>query len=148
MKTEVVPGAAKALHDRVLRLLQASASARSMNMQLLRAADGEVALGFTITESMINSSGVCQGGYIFSLGDTAAAYACLTRHSRAATQWADIAFVAAARPGERVCALATEVARARRSAVYDVRITDSTDKVIALMRAHFHLFEPAAAGSR
>ena len=133
-----------AAHERVLRLLESSPSARGLNIQVVGAADGQVTLGFEVAANMINADGICQGGYLFTLGDTAAAFACLTRHPRAATQSAQVTYVAPARLGERLLAEAVEVVHVKRSAIYDVRITGANRQVLALFRGHFRLFDAAA----
>src|SRR3990170_2461548 len=82
------------------RLLAGSPGARNLNIRLVDSEASEPALGFEVTAAMANSDGVCYGGYIFALGDTAAAYACLMRHPRAATQAAHISYIAPARVGD------------------------------------------------
>ena len=128
---------------RVMRLLASSPSARGLNIQFIDAAGGQLTLGFEVAANMINADGICQGGYLFTLGDTAAAFACLTRHPRAATQSAQVTFVAPAKLGEHLHAEAVEVAHVKRTAIYDVRITGANRQVIALFRGNFRLFDAA-----
>jgi acyl-CoA thioesterase len=144
-KSEFAAEAAQAeARERIERLLERSPAARGLGIEVLDAGTGRAALGFEVTEAMVNSEGVCHGGYLFSLADAAAAYACLTRHARAATQGAHITFVAPARVGERLRAEAEEVLHAKRNTVYDVRITNPGGHTVALVRAHIRLFEAGA----
>jgi len=129
------------------RLLASSPGARNLNIRLLDPAGREPAIGLEVSAAMANSDGICHGGYIFALGDTAAAYACLTRHPRAATQSAHTTFVAPARIGDVLRAEAVEAVQAKRNAVYDVRITNSDGQVVALVRAQFRLFDAAKVRS-
>jgi acyl-CoA thioesterase len=76
-----------------------------------------------IGQRMVNGHGICHGGYIFALADTAFAYACNTYGERVVASHCSIAFLRPGQLGERLTAVAEERARAGRSGIYDVRIT-------------------------
>jgi acyl-CoA thioesterase len=85
---------------------------------------------------MVNGHGICHGGYIIALADTALAYACNTYGARVAASHCSIAFLRPEQLGERPSAVVQERARAGRSGIYDVRITRSEGTVIAEFRGH------------
>ena len=57
----------------------------------------------TVTEAMVNGHGICHGGFIFTLADSAFAFACNSHGERAVAQHCAISFL---RPGRRRRALA------------------------------------------
>ena len=72
---------------------------------------------------MTNGHGNAHGGFIFSLADSAFAFACNSRNERAVAQACDIVFAAPARLGDRLVATATERHRFGRNGIYDIRVT-------------------------
>ncbi len=90
---------------------------------------------------MVGGHGICQGGYIFTLGDMTGAYACLSHNRQTLTQTAHITYVSPAQRGERLEAEAIELARTRRSATYDVRITAGDGRLVALFRGQWRISE-------
>lgn len=100
---------------------------------------GEVSPGcatahMTVTSGMVNGHDICHGGYIFTLADSAFAFACNTYGRVTVAAGASIEFVRSARLGDRLLAAASESHRGGRSGVYDVRVTDQQDRLIALFR--------------
>jgi acyl-CoA thioesterase len=88
------------------------------------------------TASMINGYGVVHGGYLFLLADTAFAMACATPRGPAVSRQAEITFVAPARAGDRLHAVAIERTSYGRSGIYDVTVSDANGVVYAEMRGH------------
>lgn len=112
-----------------------SASQR-LGMVLDHLAPGEATLSMTVTEAMSNGHGTCHGGYIFTLADSAFAFACNGYNQRTVGQHASITYLAPGRLGDRLTAAAREVSRQGRSGVYDVRVTDQDGQHIAEFRGH------------
>ena len=77
----------------------------------------------TVRADMTNGHGNAHGGFIFSLADSAFAFACNSRNERAVAQACDIVFAAPARLGDRLVATATERHRFGRNGIYDIRVT-------------------------
>lgn len=84
-----------------------------------------------VRADMLNGHHIAHGGLIFSLADTAFAYACNSRNEAAVAQQASIVFLAQAREGEVLIAEARELSRAGRSGVYQVSVRTQDDRVIA-----------------
>jgi acyl-CoA thioesterase len=75
-----------------------------------------------ITEDMVNGHGICHGGFLATLADSAFAFACNTYDEVTVASGFDIEFIAPVRLGDEVLAEAREVARYGRSGLYDVRV--------------------------
>lgn len=99
-------------------------------------ASGEAVIRMEITPAMVNGHGIAHGGYIFSLADSAFAFACNTVDQRSVGQQASITYLAPAFSGDVLTATATERARQTRSGLYDVTVTNQNGTHIAEFRGH------------
>ena len=90
----------------------------------------------TITETMANGQGNCHGGYIFTLADSAFAFACNTYNQITVAQHCAITFLSPGRTGDRLTARASEVSRRKRTGLYDIQITNQHDALVARFTGH------------
>lgn len=111
-------------------------ASRGLGMEMVEIGPGAATLGMKVAETMVNGHGMCHGGYIFTLADSAFAFACNTRNDRHVAQHAAISFVAPAALGDRLLAVAVERQRRGRSGIYDVTVTNHKGVVIAEFRGH------------
>jgi acyl-CoA thioesterase len=107
-----------------------------LGMHLDDVAPGQALLSMTITEAMANGHGICHGGFIFSLADSAMAFAANPRGDAAVAQHASISFIRPAHVGELLVADAVERMRSGRSGIYDVRVTTAGGELVAEFRGH------------
>ena len=99
-------------------------------------ASGSAVMSFEVKAHHCNGHLICHGGYIFTLADSAFAYACNSHNLATVAHQNSITFCAPGREGDRLTARAVEVVRAGRSGVYDVTVTNQDGTVIALMRGN------------
>lgn len=111
-------------------------SSQRLGMTLDHIAPGNATLSMTITDAMSNGHGNCHGGYIFTLADSAFAFACNTYNQLTVAQHCSITYLAPVRIGDRLTATAREVSRQGRSGVYDIRITNQDGAHVAEFRGH------------
>jgi acyl-CoA thioesterase len=95
---------------------------------------GTASARMEVTERMINGLGVCHGGLIFTLADTAFAFACNGYGQVTFAAGASIQFVRSARLGDSLLAEAREQYRGRSSGTYDVKVSNQEGKLVALFR--------------
>jgi acyl-CoA thioesterase len=107
---------------------------RQVGMQLLEVTPGRAKLSLTVRDEFTNGHGMCHGGYIFMLADSAFAFACNSHNQRAVAASAAIEFIAAAQRGDLLTAECAEQSRGGRSGLYDTRVTDQNGRLIALFR--------------
>lgn len=107
-----------------------------LGMRLDDVALGRARLSMTITAAMANGHGICHGGFIFTLADSAMAFAVNPRGEPAVAQHASITFVRPGRVGEVLVADAAERMHAGRSGIYDVRVTTADGELVAEFRGH------------
>ncbi len=119
----------------VKRMWDDDAASRKLGMELHAAAHGEARLTMRVSSDMVNGHGMCHGGYLFLLADSAFACACNSPGPVTVAAGGDITFVASARENDVLEAIAIERTVYGRSGVYDVTITRPTDgRVIAEFR--------------
>jgi acyl-CoA thioesterase len=116
------------------------AASRGLGMTLDQVAAGQARMSMQVRPDMVNGHGVCHGGFIFALADSAMAFAANAYGERAVAQHAGVTFVRPGRLGEILVAEAMERSRLGRSGIYDVRVTGSSDgSVVAEFRGHTRL---------
>lgn len=112
-----------------------SASQR-LGMTLDTIAPGQATLTMTLSGAMTNGHGMAHGGYIFTLADSAFAFACNSYNEVTVAQHCAITYIAPGALGDRLTASAREVSRKGRSGIYDVRVTRADGTVIAEFRGN------------
>ncbi|GGF61454.1 acyl-CoA thioesterase [Mameliella alba] len=109
-------------------------AAQEMKMQVEAVGPGRAVLSMEVQPAHLNGHRICHGGIIFTLADTAFAYACNSYNTLTVAQENQITFLAPGQLGERLTATAEEQALAGRSGVYDVTVTGGDGRKVALMR--------------
>jgi len=112
------------------------AASQRLGMSLDHIAPGHATLSVTVTEAMSNGHGNCHGGYIFTLADSAFAFACNSYNEMVVAQHCSITYINPVRIGDRLTATAAEVSRRGRSGIYDIRITNQDGVHVAEFRGH------------
>ena len=118
------------------KMLDGASSVRSLGISLDAIRLGRASVKMIVRDDMLNSRGICHGGLIFALADTAFALASSSYNQETVAQHCTISFMAPARPGEVLTASCHEVARSERNGVYDTEVTGETDRVIAVFRGN------------
>ena len=109
--------------------------AKKMNLELVELDDGYSVVEMTFTREMENIFGMAHGGAVFALIDEAFETAGNSHGTVAVALNMNITYTAAPSPGARLRAVAKEVNLTRRTATYDIRVTDENNKLIAVCSA-------------
>lgn len=112
-------------------------AARALGMQVAQVGPGRALLRMPVRPDMVNGHAICHGGMIFTLADTAFAYACNSGNQVTVASACQIDFIAPAREGELLEAEAVERTASGRTGVYDVTVS-SGGRTIALFRGKSH----------
>lgn len=100
----------------------ADEASRRLGITIDGVAPGRATARMRVTDAMVNGHGICHGGYIFLLADTAFAFACNTYDAVTVAAGCEIVFVSSAEVGDELVAEAGERVRFGRSGVYDVTV--------------------------
>lgn len=109
-------------------------ASNALGMRLEEVGRGRAVLSMRVTERMVNGHGICHGGLIFALADSAMAFASNSHGERAVAQHCAVTFLRPGRLGETLRAEAAERVRAQRSGIYDVRVTGAEADIVAEFR--------------
>ena len=109
-------------------------AAQALGIRIVRVQPGAALLTMLVRGDMVNGHHICHGGMIFSLADTAFAYACNSYNKNTVASACHIDFLAPAKEGETLEAEAVEQSAAGRTGVYDITVRSSSGKTIALFR--------------
>lgn len=116
------------------------AASRGLGMTIDHMAAGRARMSMLVRSEMVNGHGLCHGGFIFALADSAMAFAANSHGKRAVAYHNSITYVRPGRLGETLVADAQERTRSARSGIHDVRVTGSSDgSVVAEFRGHARL---------
>ena len=110
-------------------------ASQSLGMEILEITAGRAVLAMTVKPDMVNGHGIAHGGFIFTLADSAFAFACNSHNERTVAAHGNISFIRPGRLGDRLVATAREISRNGRSGIYDVSVT-ANDAPIAELRGH------------
>jgi acyl-CoA thioesterase len=105
-----------------------------MGLSIAEVGPGRAVLTMTVETHHTNGHDICHGGVIFTLADSAFAFACNSYNRVAVAQHNTITFIAPGRLGDRLTATAREVSLAGRGGIYDVTVTNSEGAAIAEFR--------------
>ncbi len=111
---------------------------QGLGIQLIDVGPGTACMQMRVRPDMLNGHAMCHGGFIFTLADSTFAFACNSYNLQTVAAGCTIEFLAPAKEGELLQAVAIEQARSGKTGVYDVSVTTSDGKKIALMRGKSH----------
>jgi acyl-CoA thioesterase len=110
-------------------------ASRGLGMEILEVKAGYARLAMTIKPDMVNGQRIAHGGFIFTLADSAFAFACNSHNQRVVAAQGSITFLKPGKLGDRLIAVAREISLAGRSGIYDVSVSVD-DTPIAEFRGH------------
>ena len=84
-----------------------------------------------VRDDMLNGHRMAHGGIIYSLADTAFAYACNSRNTSTVAQSANIVFLSPGKEGEQLTAEAKEKSLVGRTGVYEVTVRGEDGRTVA-----------------
>lgn len=106
-----------------------------LGMEIVDIGPGRATLTMIVRPEMVNGQRIAHGGFIFTLADSAFAFACNSHNDRAVAAQGSITFIKPGKLGDKLVATAREISRSGRSGIYDVRVT-AGNVVIAEFRGH------------
>ncbi|MBS1142938.1 MAG: Phenylacetic acid degradation-related protein:Phenylacetic acid degradation protein PaaD [Proteobacteria bacterium] len=129
------PVEAQALADATAEAMYSrDRAAQALGIRIVRVQPGASLLTMVVRSDMVNGHHICHGGMIFSLADTAFAYACNSYNKNTVASACHIDFLAPAKEGETLEAEAVERSASGRTGVYDITVRIAGGKTVALFR--------------
>ena len=129
------PADSQALAERVAAAMWARDDAsKGLGMRIVGVAPGRAELSMTVRADMLNGHAICHGGFIFTLADSAFAFACNSYNLNTVASGCSIDFLAPARELDVLTAIAHERSVSGRTGVYDIEVANQRGERIALFR--------------
>jgi len=141
--------APQALAERVAQAMYRNdAASQGLGMRIVRVGPRFAELGMSVRADMLNGHAICHGGFIFSLADSAFAFACNSYNLTTVASGCSIEFLAPAHEGDELTAVARQRSLSGRTGVYDIEVANQRVQSIALFRGKSyrvkgHVIDPA-----
>jgi acyl-CoA thioesterase len=113
-------------------------ASQALGMTIDAVAPGYARMSMPVRADMLNGHQTCHGGFIFTLADSAFAFACNSHNHTTVGAACSIDYLAPGREGDVLTATSTEQALAGKSGVYDVKVTNQEGRTVALFRGKSH----------
>ena len=109
-------------------------ASQSLGIKIEIPAVGSAVATMYVREEMVNGFDICHGGLVFTLADTAFAFACNAYDELTVAAGGSIEFLRPSLRGDQLRALASETYRGRKSGIYKVEVRNQDDKLLALFQ--------------
>ncbi|MGI9225601.1 MAG: hydroxyphenylacetyl-CoA thioesterase PaaI [Woeseiaceae bacterium] len=116
------------------RMLSDDAASRALGISIDIPAAGRAIGRMSVRDDMVNGFDVCHGGLIFTLADTAFAFACNSYDRLTLAAAASIDFIRPAKLGDVLQATAGEEYRGAKNGFYTVEVRNQKDELVAMFR--------------
>jgi acyl-CoA thioesterase len=113
-------------------------ASQALGMRILEVRPGYARLAMIVREDMVNGHKICHGGLIFTLADSAFAFACNTYDVVTVASSGSVEFLLPTRLGDELTAIAEERSRSKRTGVYDVAVRNQQGECVAMFRGRSH----------
>jgi acyl-CoA thioesterase len=132
-------GVSQELAERVVRVLyERDRASQALGITILEVKPGFVRAALEVRPDMVNGHDICHGGLIFTLADSAFAFACNSFNLVTVAAGASIDFLAPGRKGDRLTATARQLWRSKRTGLYEIEVTNQEGVTLALFRGRSH----------
>ena len=131
----LTPTQAQSLAERVAEaMFGRDRASQGLGMRIVRVAPGYAEMAMTVRPDMVNGHAICHGGFVFTLADSAFAFACNSYNANTVANGCTIEFLAPSHLGDVLTAVARERTQVGRNGVYDVEVRNQSGATIALFR--------------
>jgi acyl-CoA thioesterase len=118
----------------VAHMLEHDRFSQWLGIQLLDIKEGYCKIQMQLREEMVNGFGIIHGGILFSLADSAFAFACNNRNNLSVALDVSITFTKPAQPGDTVTAEAKELHHGKQTGLYLITLTNQHHQQLALFK--------------
>ena len=109
-------------------------ASQGLGIRIASVGPGRAELTMTVRGDMVNGHAICHGGFVFTLADSAFAFACNSHNVNTVANGCSIEFLAPAHEGDALTAVAHERSQVGRNGVYDVEVRNQDGVTIAHFR--------------
>jgi acyl-CoA thioesterase len=123
------------VREAIIEQVRVEPFAGKFNLKLIEVQEGYAKVGMFFTADMENIFGMAHGGALFALIDEAFEIASNSHGTMAVALNININYIASPARGSYLTAVAEEFNRTRKTAAYNIRVTDGENNLIAACQA-------------
>jgi acyl-CoA thioesterase len=116
------------------RLLETDKFSKWLAIEVIEIKPGYSKIKMKVRREMLNGFNICHGGIIFSIADSAFAFASNSHGRLAVAIEASIAFPASVKEGDDLIAVAEEQSLRNSIAVYNIIVTNQSGEKVGIFR--------------
>lgn len=110
------------------------ACSQALGIEIVEVRAGYALMRMSVRPDFLNGHQICHGGLIFTLADTAFAFACNSYNISTVAAGCSIEFLRPVQSGDILTAEAVEQTLSGRSGIYDIRVTNLANETVAMFR--------------
>jgi acyl-CoA thioesterase len=129
------------IRNAIYKQVAAEPFAQKFGLKLIDLQEGYAEVEMIFTQDMENMFGMAHGGAIFALIDAAFEVASNSHGTMAVALNMNINYLASPAKGSKLTAKAKEINKAKKTAVYDIIVTDDKNNLIAACQALVYRME-------
>ena len=123
------------IHNKIAdHMMHHDAFSKWLGIEVLEIKEGSCKLKMKIREEMTNGFYVSHGGIIFSLADSALAFACNSRNNLSLAMECNISFLKQVNVGDELTAEAHEIHNGKSTGVYSINVINQNTQQVALFK--------------
>ena len=123
------------VHEKVVEhMMQHDAFSKWLGITVLDIQEGYSKIKMTVREEMLNGFHVMHGGIVFSLADSAFAFACNNRNNLSLALDVTISFLKQVNAGDELTAETKEIHNGKSTGVYIVSVSNQHSQQVALFK--------------
>jgi acyl-CoA thioesterase len=115
-------------------MFSTDALSQSLGMQIQTVDEGKAVVSMQVKQDMVNGHQTCHGGIIFSLADSAFAFACNSQDQVAVASNCSIDFLRPALIGDKLTAISEVQYQGNKTGVYQTMVTNQNNQLIAIFK--------------
>jgi len=123
------------IKEALTRQVETEPFAKKFGLKLIDLQEGYAKVAMSFTEDMENIFGMAHGGALFALIDESFELASNSHGTMAVALNMNVNYIATPAKGSYLTAEAKEFNRTKKTATYDIRVTDSQNNLIAVCQA-------------
>lgn len=123
----------------VQKMMDKDAFSQWMDIKVLEIKAGYCQLKTIITPEMVNGFKIAHGGIAYSLSDSALAFAANAYGKQCVSIETSISHTRPAKIGDILMATCKELNRGKTIGIYEVKVTNQDNKIIALFKGTVHI---------
>ena len=125
----------------VEQMMNGDAFSQWLGIKVLKIEPGHSELSMVVQPEMVNGFTIAHGGISYSLSDSALAFAANAHGKKCVSIETSISHTRPVTIDDTLIARCTELNRGRTLGIYEVKVTNQNDKLIALFKGTVHISE-------